>query len=100
MGKEGELPEGSVVKEYLTAADDGKPVWQRMMRTKPSPNYDAGDRTGRLPRTLGLNYPETPDSCRRSRSRVSGTALPVNLTTPSETSVSHDDVGRREAPIC
>ena len=36
---------------------DGKPVYRRVMRTKPSPHYDAGDRTGRLPETIDLDYP-------------------------------------------
>jgi hypothetical protein len=26
------------------------------MRTKPSPNYDAGDRTGRLPEVIPLDF--------------------------------------------
>jgi hypothetical protein len=35
---------------------DGKPIVRRVMRTKPGPNYEAGDRTGRLPETIPLNY--------------------------------------------
>lgn len=35
---------------------EGKSVWQRVIRTKPSANYDAGDRTGRLPDVLPLDY--------------------------------------------
>jgi len=40
-----------------TPSEDGKPKYQRVMRTKPSPNYDAGDRTGRLPNTIPLDFP-------------------------------------------
>lgn len=29
---------------------------RRVIRTKPSPHYDAGDRTGRLPETIDLDY--------------------------------------------
>lgn len=36
---------------------DGKAHHQRVMRTKPSPNYDAGDRTGRLPEMIPLDFP-------------------------------------------
>ena len=35
---------------------DGKPVVRRVMRTKPSAAYEAGDRTGRLPETIDLDY--------------------------------------------
>ncbi len=40
----------------MKTGEDGKPVWQRVMRTKPSPNYDAGDRTGRLPEVIPLDF--------------------------------------------
>ncbi len=36
---------------------EGKATHQRVMRTKPSPNYDAGDRTGRLPEIIPLDFP-------------------------------------------
>ena len=36
---------------------DGKPVSRRVMRTKPNLNYEAGDRTGRLPETINLDFP-------------------------------------------
>ena len=35
---------------------DKSGTWQRVLRTKPNPNYDAGDRTGLLPETLPLDY--------------------------------------------
>lgn len=35
---------------------DGKPALRRVMRTKPSQNYEAGDRTGRLPETIELDF--------------------------------------------
>ena len=37
-------------------ADDGKQVIRRVIRTQPSPNYEAGDRTGRLPEVIDLDY--------------------------------------------
>lgn len=40
----------------MKTGEDGKPVWTRVMRTKPSPNYDAGDRTGKLPEVLPLEF--------------------------------------------
>jgi hypothetical protein len=43
----------------LESKKDGedKTTHQRVMRTKPSPNYDAGDRTGRLPEMIPLDFP-------------------------------------------
>jgi len=35
---------------------DGQPTMRRVMRTKPSPYWEAGDRTGRLPATIDLDY--------------------------------------------
>ena len=35
---------------------DGKPAYRRVLRTKPHPNYEAGDRTGRLPEVIDLDY--------------------------------------------
>ncbi len=35
---------------------DGKLVTERIIRTKPHPTYEAGDRTGRLPEVLPLNF--------------------------------------------
>ena len=46
----------AVTAAQRALGEDGKPVWQRVMRTKPSPNYDAGDRTGRLPEVIPLDF--------------------------------------------
>lgn len=35
---------------------DGEPSFRRVIRTKPSLYYEAGDRTGRLPETLDLSF--------------------------------------------
>jgi len=39
-----------------TRTEDGKISYKRVMRCKPSAEYEAGDRTGRLPETLPLDY--------------------------------------------
>ena len=36
--------------------DQGKQTYQRVISTKPNLNYDAGDRTGRLPEVLPLDF--------------------------------------------
>jgi len=40
----------------VTAGADGKPVGRRVIRTKPNVNYEAGDRTGRLPELIDLDF--------------------------------------------
>src|SRR5690606_12682156 len=35
---------------------NGNVTVERVIRTKPHPTYEAGDRTGRLPETLPLDY--------------------------------------------
>ena len=37
-------------------AEDGTRKYLRVVRTKPSPNYDAGDRFGCLPEVMDLNF--------------------------------------------
>ncbi len=39
-----------------TPVADGKTTMRRVLRTKPSLKYEAGDRTGRLPETIDLDY--------------------------------------------
>lgn len=39
-----------------TTGTEGKPAYRRVLRTKPSREYEAGDRTGRLPEVLDLNF--------------------------------------------
>ena len=40
----------------VSAGAEGEPVIRRVIRTKPSLYYEAGDRTGRLPETIELDY--------------------------------------------
>ena len=40
----------------IEQAEDGTRKYRRVVRTKPSPHYEAGDRTGRLPETIDLNF--------------------------------------------
>ena len=41
----------------LEQGEDGKPIHRRVLRTKPNPSYDAGDRTGLLPDPLPMDFP-------------------------------------------
>lgn len=40
----------------IEQAEDGTRKYRRVVRTKPSPNYDAGDRFGSLPEVMDLNF--------------------------------------------
>ena len=42
--------------QEIVRSEDGKQSIRRVVRTQPSPNYEAGDRTGRLPEAIDLNY--------------------------------------------
>jgi hypothetical protein len=46
----------------VTTAEDGAQNVQRVIRTKPSLYYEAGDRTGKLPETLGLDFKKFMDA--------------------------------------
>ena len=39
-----------------TTGPDGKPAQRRVVRTKPNMHYEAGDRTGRLPEVIDLDF--------------------------------------------
>ena len=39
-----------------TTGADGKPAHRRVVRSKPNTNYEAGDRTGRLPEVIDLDF--------------------------------------------
>jgi hypothetical protein len=39
-----------------TTGPDGKPTYRRVLRTKPSATYEAGDRTRRLPEVIDLDF--------------------------------------------
>jgi hypothetical protein len=42
--------------EVVPGADGKQPTLRRVLRTKPNTHYEAGDRTGRLPEVLDLDY--------------------------------------------
>ena len=46
----------------VTAGEGEKTEIRRVIRTKPSLYYEAGDRTGRLPETLDLDYQKFLDA--------------------------------------
>jgi len=49
----------------VSTDESGKPVYRRVMRTKPNLYYEAGDRTGRLPETIDMNFQVFLETFRR-----------------------------------
>jgi len=67
----------------LTTGDDGAKSIRRVIRTKPSLYYEAGDRTGRLPETIDLDF--GCPRCIQHRRRAPETA-PAAKTPPAKVS--------------
>jgi len=70
-------------QEMVTGADN-KPELRRIIRTKPDRGYDAGDRTGRLPAVLPLDYPAFLAAFNRAMDEMSKAPAPPAPTTPPE----------------
>lgn len=60
--------------------ENGEPHERRVVRTKPSAAYEAGDRTGKLPDSLPLRYAAFAQAWREANSK-SAAALPAQDTT-------------------
>jgi hypothetical protein len=66
------------------ADDEGKSAYRRVMRTKPSPHYEAGDRTGRLPDTMELDFSKFIEAFNKAAAAPKeGTSRPINSTDKS-----------------
>ena len=64
----------------------GNVMIDRMMRTKPHPTYEAGDRTGRLPDPLPLDYDAFVKSFQSAApGSVPGTGTAADVTKPGST---------------
>ena len=49
----------------VSTDESGKSAYRRVMRTKPNLYYEAGDRTGRLPETIDMNFQVFLETFRR-----------------------------------
>jgi hypothetical protein len=67
----------------LAPGPDGKQVARRVMRTKPSAAYEAGDRTGRLPETIDLDYRKFIDAFAGATTAARPTTPPSQSAPPS-----------------
>jgi len=63
-------------------AGNGEPTIRRVIRTKPSPYYEAGDRTGRLPETLDLHFPSFLDAF-NAATAINASTKPANTAKPA-----------------
>ena len=72
----------------------GNVIIDRVLRTKPHPTYEAGDRTGRLPEMLPLDYDafvaafNSADSKSPAQSPTPGKGTAANVSNPGTTSTT------------
>jgi hypothetical protein len=67
----------------MSMGTDGKPTQRRVIRSKPNLGYEAGDRTGRLPEVIELDY-------RVFARTFSGTASGIATSTTTKTTQTED----------
>jgi len=70
-----------------TTNPDGKPAYRRVLRTKPSAAYEAGDRTKRLPETIDFDFPSFAAAFARGARQQPATS-PATATAATEGSAS------------
>lgn len=63
--------------------DDGKRVLRSVLRTKRSKSYEAGDRTGRLPETLPLDFDTFAAAFQTAKKEITKPATKPALTAPA-----------------
>lgn len=61
----------------LVQSGDGQTATRRVIRTKPHANYEAGDRTGRLPEVLELDYAQFAKACATPAQALPAPAAPA-----------------------
>jgi len=78
---------------------DGKPVVRRVMRTKPNQAYEAGDRTGRLPETIDLDFSKFLDAFVTAPAKAATTPATVPpAASPATPAASAAPAQRAAAP--
>jgi AAA domain len=63
----------------------GNVTIERVLRTKPHPTYEAGDRTGRLPEVLPMNYEAFVQAFNSAPSANTGSGVVAQRTAPAST---------------
>lgn len=67
----------------VTTGQDAKPVSRRVVRTKPNVHYEAGDRTGRLPEVIDLDFKKFIEACAETPAPSPSAAIPGPQTQAS-----------------
>ena len=62
---------------------DGKPTHRRVLRTKPNTHYEAGDRTGRLPEMIDLDFQAFVDAFAASHEAATAAPEPAAPAAPT-----------------
>jgi len=68
----------------MTAGPDGSVAGRRVMRTKPHVNYEAGDRTGRLPEVIDLDFGKFLEAFNRGAPAQAQAQQPVGRAPSAE----------------
>jgi hypothetical protein len=71
-----------------TTDADGKPAYRRVLRTKPSTLYDAGDRTGRLPEVIDLDFAAFVTAFAQGVPRAAAAATTAPASSPAASAPS------------
>jgi len=73
----------------VTTGADGKPSARRVIRTKPNVHYEAGDRTGRLPEVIDLDFKKFVEAYGEApQGKATPAASPTPQPQPSTTTPS------------
>ena len=67
--------------QEIVRGEDSQQSIHRVIRTQPSPNYEAGDRTGRLPEVLDLDYEAFVRAFNRTAASNAKASRPPRKTT-------------------
>ena len=83
----------------VTTGPDGGTTTRRVMRTKPHVNYEAGDRTGRLPEVIDLDFPRFLEAFSQGASAQSSGQQPAPQdSTPEPATTSSKPAAESSRP--
>lgn len=85
-----------------TTGADGKPAHRRVIRTKPNTNYEAGDRTGRLPEVIDLDFAKFVAAFAQGpaqpAAQLAASPAPAPASAPAATSTSAQPTTAQSKP--
>jgi hypothetical protein len=78
---------------------DGKPAYRRVIRTKPSALYDAGDRTGRLPDVIDFDFGAFTAAFAQGRAAAPAPAPSASSAAPALPAASASPATAAASPV-